>query len=99
MMVRERLWEVTGMSGEHWACRAVCRGCGEKVYSVSNLPTASKPEVERLLVWLRGNTRAEHERARPDCKGFRLRWRWSRYEPGALALELAEVLARSGAPA
>jgi len=68
-------------TGDRWTCRAYCRGCGVRVYSVQGLPECSRPDVERLLVWIRANTRRAHCRANPDCRGFVLRWDWERFVP------------------
>lgn len=64
-----------------WSCAARCQGCGVLVYRVERLPESSMGDVERLLVWIRNNTRAEHRRAHPHCRGFRIRWAWAPWVP------------------
>lgn len=69
------------MAGARWTCRAYCQGCGVRVYLVERLPENSKADVERLLGWIRANTRAEHRRAHPGCPRFRIRWTWEPWAP------------------
>ena len=66
-----------------WECRASCKGCGTTVYMVTALPESARDEVDRLLRWIRSNTKIEHRDRYPDCKGFRLVVRWLPWQAAA----------------
>jgi hypothetical protein len=77
MVSKRHLRRAGRMTEERWSCRAFCAGCNARVYSADRLPASSKPDVERLLLWLREHVGKEHREKHPGCIGLKLRWTWT----------------------